>query len=268
MPSASSPTPVQQYGTITCTVRIDLSPEMDIPLTVNTALRGPGGYYIMTNTSQPVIGGSIATYTSTFMISSLLGRNLSGNYTCLATLSPTLVSAYIISSHPREHSVQFVKNGKMYKFELIQIKTHTRTCSYQFSRLFFFTFTFTGVYLMLRNQFIANNSQVNIRNIGVSTDSPSGALQCITDKFPCCMSQDPQHGEWYLPNGELVHGIVNTSTTALYRSRGDNGEVSLNRPSNIISPTGRYCCAVANAANINQTLCVIIGKVFIINVLI
>ena len=116
---------------------------------------------------------------------------------------------------------------------------------------------------MLRNQFIANNSQVNIRSIGTSTDDPNGALQCITDRFPCCMSQDPQHGEWYLPNGELVQGT--TSTTALYRSRGDNGEVSLNRPSDIMYPIGRYCCEVANAANINQTLCVIIGKNFITN---
>ena len=129
VPSASSPTPVQQDGTITCTVRIDLSPEMDIPLTVNTALRRPDGYYTMTNTSQPVIGGSIASYTSTFMISSLRERNLSGNYICVATLSPTLVSAYIISSRPREHSVQFVKNGKMYKFKLIQIIAHSTRIS-------------------------------------------------------------------------------------------------------------------------------------------
>ena len=114
---------------------------------------------------------------------------------------------------------------------------------------------------MLRNQFIANNSQVNIRSIGASTDNPNGALQCITDNFPCCLSQDPQHGEWYLPNGELVQGT--TSTTALYRSRGDNGEVSLNRPSNIIHPIGRYCCEVANAANINQILCVITRKIFL-----
>ena len=119
---------------------------------------------------------------------------------------------------------------------------------------------------MLRNQFIANNSQVNIKSIGVSTDNPNGALWCVADMFPCCLSQDPQHGEWYLPYGELVQGT--DSTVAFYRSRGDNGEVSLNRPSNIMSPTGRYCCEVANAANMNQTLCVIIGKIFIKNVLI
>ena len=127
VPSASSPNPIQQNRIITCNVRIDLSPEMDVPLTLKTALRGPGGYYTMTNTSQPVIGGSIAIYTSTFMISSLLGRNLSGNYTCVATLNPTLVSAYIISSRPREHSVQFVKSGKMHKYKLKHIQSHVAT---------------------------------------------------------------------------------------------------------------------------------------------
>ena len=52
-----------------------------------------------------------------------------------------------------------------------------------------------------------------------------------------------------------------TSTTAFYRIRGANGEVSLNRPSGIESPTacGRFCCEVPDATNINQTLCVNIG---------
>ena len=120
---------------------------------------------------------------------------------------------------------------------------------------------FIGIYLTLRNQYIANNSQINIESITESTDISNGALQCITDMSPCCQGQDPQRGEWYLPNGELVQGT--TTTTAFYRSRGNNGEVFLNRPSMVMSPTGRYCCEVANAANENQTLCVIIGKIFI-----
>ena len=114
-----------------------------------------------------------------------------------------------------------------------------------------------GIYLVLKGYFTANNSQINIRSIGLS---PNSSLQCITDRNPCCSSQDPQLGEWYLPNGELVQGA--NSITALYRSRGDNGEVSLNRPNAVFSPTGQFCCQVPNAANINQTLCVIIGRVF------
>ena len=50
-----------------------------------------------------------------------------------------------------------------------------------------------------------------------------------------------------------------TSTIAFYRSRGANGEVSLNQPSGVESPTGRFCCEVPDATNTNQTLCVNIG---------
>ena len=109
MPSASSPTPVQQNGILTCIVHIDLSPEMDAPVTVNTAITGPAGYYL-TNSSQPVTGATTMTYTSTFMIS-LQGRNPSENYTCVATLNPTLTNTYIISSSPRAYSIRFVKSG-------------------------------------------------------------------------------------------------------------------------------------------------------------
>ena len=39
---------------------------------------------------------------------------------------------------------------------------------------------FGGVYLALRGVHITNNSNINIRNIGQSSDSLSGALQCIS----------------------------------------------------------------------------------------
>ena len=117
---------------------------------------------------------------------------------------------------------------------------------------------FLGVYLALRGVYIANTSNINIRNIGQTSDDPNSALQCITDRTRCCLSQSPGHGEWYLPNGELVQGT--TSNLEFYRNKGDNGEVSLNRPSNVESPTGLFCCEVPNATNTNQTLCVNIGE--------
>ena len=93
----------------------------------------------------------------------------------------------------------------------------------------------------------------------MSSGDSNNALQCITDKNPCCFSQNPQHGEWYLPSGMLVQGT--TSDTAFFRSRGDNGEVYLNRPNNAsLSQTGRFCCEVPDATDSNQTLCVIIGR--------
>ena len=113
-----------------------------------------------------------------------------------------------------------------------------------------------GVYLARRGVHITNNSIINTGDIGQSSDSPNGALQCITDNMRCC-SQDPRRGEWYQPNGALVQGT--TSTTAFYRTRGANGEVSLNRPSDVESPTGQFCCEVPDGTNTNQTLCVYIG---------
>ena len=100
----------------------------------------------------------------------------------------------------------------------------------------------SGVYLALRGVFIANNSQVNIRIIGQSSDSPIGALQCITDRIPCCATPPNRRGEWYLPNGALVQGTA--STTVFYRNRGDNGEVSLNRHSDVIhtESLSDVCC--------------------------
>ena len=123
----------------------------------------------------------------------------------------------------------------------------------------------SGVYLALRDVHINNNSYINIRNIGQSSDNPNGAAKCITDNVHCCLSQNPQLGEWYQPNGALVQGT--TSTTAFYRTRGDNGAVSLNRPSGVESPTGQFCCEVPDATNTNQTLCVYIGKFTIIIVM-
>ena len=116
---------------------------------------------------------------------------------------------------------------------------------------------FSGVYLALRDVQISNNSNINTKDIG---ENPSGALQCITDNLRCC-SQNPALGEWYQPNGALVQGT--TSTMAFYRTRGANGEVSLNRPSDVESPTGQFCCEVPDTTNTNQTLCVNIGMLHV-----
>ena len=121
--------------------------------------------------------------------------------------------------------------------------------------------SFLGVYLALRGVSYDNNSNINIRNINESSDNPNGALQCVTDKTPCC-SQSPGHGAWIFPNGTLVQ--ESTSTMAFYRDRGDNGEVFLNRPNDVMAPTGLFCCRVPDATGTNQTLCVNIGKFHIL----
>lgn len=219
---------------------------MNVPVKVNIVLTGPVGFKTR-NTSQPVIGG-ITTYTTSAIISSL-ERNQSGNYTCTATLKSTLNNSYIISSSPKNDSVQVI-TGETYRSHIYSFKHNIMLILY-----------FSGVYLALRNQFIANNSQVNIVSIGLSSDNPNGALQCITDRTDSCCSDGyySQFGEWYLPDGTLVQ----RGNSAFFRNGGDNGEVFLNRPSSTTSPTGQFCCKIVDAVNKRQILCVIIGMVMI-----
>ena len=61
---------------------MELSPAVDVPVTVNTVWTGPDRF-MTTNTAQPVMGN---TYSSSVMISSF-GREKSGNYTCSVFVS-------------------------------------------------------------------------------------------------------------------------------------------------------------------------------------
>ena len=85
--------PVGSAVTMTCTV--ELSPAVDIPVTVTTVWTGPAGF-MTTNTAQPVMGSTI-TYTSTAMIGSF-GRDQSGIYNCAATVSSAISNSFIRDS--------------------------------------------------------------------------------------------------------------------------------------------------------------------------
>ena len=91
--------PIGSAVTLTCTV--ELSPSVDVPVTVNTVWTGPAGF-MTTNTAQPLMG-STTTYTSTAMVNSFQ-RNQSGNYSCRATVSsssPVLTDSSPISDTKR-----------------------------------------------------------------------------------------------------------------------------------------------------------------------
>ena len=64
-------------------VYVELSPAVDVPVTVNTVWTGPAGFST-TNTAQPVMG-STTTYTSIATVRSFR-RDQSGNYICIATV--------------------------------------------------------------------------------------------------------------------------------------------------------------------------------------
>ena len=247
--SSSLPNPVRPIGstvTLTCVVRItELSLAVDIPVTLNTMWTGPDGFKTI-NTSQPILGSS-TTYTGRAVVSSF-GRNESGIYTCTASLS--LTNLYLISGGTTSGSILVTTGEKLENYTNFRLLDN---CIY-----------FAGVYLALRNQlFIANNTQINIRSIGLSSDNPNGALQCITDRKHCCYDLSHRHGEWYLPNGMVVHHQWD-GDVGFYRNRGDNGRVYLNHPTindtTTMSPTGRFCCEVPDATGVNQTICALIGK--------
>ena len=64
MLSSSIPSPIPPFGSnVTLTCAVELSPAVDVPVTVNTALTPPDGF-TRTSTAQPVMGSS-TNYTST-----------------------------------------------------------------------------------------------------------------------------------------------------------------------------------------------------------
>ena len=125
---------------------------------------------------------------------------------------------------------------------------------------------YTGVYLSLRGTVYANNSVILITEIGETNSMPPSpnsntGLQCITDRIPCCATVPNRHGEWYFPDGTTVPTQGGATTLNFYRNRGDDGTVNLNRlNTNVIMPTGLFCCEVPDAAGMTQRVCANIGE--------
>ena len=60
-------------------------------------------------------------------------------------------------------------------------------------------------------------------------------------------------GYWIFPNGTYVPAFPGQ----FYQDRGINGEVNLYRVSeNVTTPTGSFCCRVADAINDIHTVCI------------
>ena len=86
--SSNPVSPILTLGsnvTLTCTV--ELSPTVDVPVTVSTAWNGPAGF-LTNQTAQPFFNvlGNTVNYRSIARVRSFR-RNQSGNYTCTATVS-------------------------------------------------------------------------------------------------------------------------------------------------------------------------------------
>ena len=83
-----------EFPNITLTCIVELSPTVDVPVTVNTVWTGPAGFST-TNTAQPQIMESNTSYISTATITSF-NRNKSGYYFCRAAVISK--SAFISNS--------------------------------------------------------------------------------------------------------------------------------------------------------------------------
>ena len=102
---------------------------------------------------------------------------------------------------------------------------------------------------------IESDTTILITNVGTSS---LNSLVCITDKTPCCFGLDGAAG-WLLPNGEVVQS--SQGTMSFTSDRNSNGEINLYRASSdIMSPTGRFCCRVPDATDTNHTNCVVISE--------
>ena len=94
---------------VTLTCAVELSPAVDVPVTVNTVLTRPTGFTIP-STTQPVMGSS-TNYTTISVINSF-GRSDSGTYFCGATVSlPS--NTYVSDNSTAHHSVR-VTTGEMF----------------------------------------------------------------------------------------------------------------------------------------------------------
>ena len=118
MLSSNIPNPIPPFGSnVTLTCAVELSPAVDVPVTVNTVLTSSDGLPI-TSTAHPVMG-SLTSYAATYMISPF-GRSDSKLYSCSATVSLSSTNAYIGNSNTRSHSVR-VTTGEKLKYNTLII---------------------------------------------------------------------------------------------------------------------------------------------------
>ena len=117
MLSSSIPNPIPPFGSnVTLTCAVELSPAVDVPVTVTTVWTTDDGF-TTTTTAQPVMGSS-TNYATTAMISSF-GRSNSGLYACGTTISSPS-NVYLSDSSIAPHSIR-VTTGERYNTHIIMM---------------------------------------------------------------------------------------------------------------------------------------------------
>ena len=73
--------------------------------------------------------------------------------------------------------------------------------------------------------------------------------------MPCCATIEDRAGEWFFPNNYWNTVPSLCGATTFYRTRGDDGTVNLNRlNTNVLMPTGVFCCEVPDATGVTQNI--------------
>ena len=132
-----------------------------------------------------------------------------------------------------------------------------------------------GVSLKLHGVPIPNNSLVDFDDLLYRTASdpdPTNdnglhdqTLVCVTDLTDCCLSPHTVRGDWYYPDGRVVHFDSGGTMITFRANRGPNevrngqqfyGSVRLFRRWSSPPERGRFYCELPSAADpsVNQTL--------------
>ena len=110
-----------------------------------------------------------------------------------------------------------------------------------------FFFMHIDVSFVLNGEILANNSVVDLDNIG----EDGNALLCKTDLVNCCATRPDRFGEFYYPNGSQVP--INIRGEGFYRNRG-NQVIRLNRREGVKSPTGMFRCEIPDGRRVVQNM--------------
>ena len=102
-----------------------------------------------------------------------------------------------------------------------------------------------GVYLSLGGTIIANNSHVDIDNIGTS-DSGTDALLCHII--------GSAKGDWYNSNGSIVANVFIANNTSSFVSDRDSTSVKLFR-TNTLSMGGQFYCMANGTPHYYINIC-------------
>ena len=106
--------------------------------------------------------------------------------------------------------------------------------------IMFYNIIITDIYFMLNGTVYLNNSAIPL--LGV--EEGDHALQCRTSRDECCKTLPNRFGDFYYPNGTKVFN--ERPGYGFYRNRGQK-VIHLNRREGVISPAGKYRCAIPDA---------------------